>query len=236
MGLADTQTKRLGAAGAWATVLLGLASFGSSLALIRRFSSRLAAPLQEVESVLTAAAEGDTYRRCKRMDASSEYGSISVRLNQLLDRRLARQESEDPELRKIDRTLLHHLLDGRAQPTVAVDTSGAILVASQSALDLLAKSGIEAIADVLARGVDGNSEDSIIAGVEAFGRPDGFLITLHGDSSPEKGDEPPVSLLDEEEAPKAVFRNPMADHGATESKLAPPRTESKSKKPDWERD
>ncbi len=237
MGLADAQTKRLGAAGAWATVLLGLAAFGASIGLIRRFGRRLAEPLQEVEAVLTAVGAGDPYRRCKRMEAPSEYGVIAVRLNQLLDRRLAKQETEDPELRRIDRTLLHHLLDGRTQPTVAVDASGAILVASQSALDLLEKSGIEAIADVLARGVDGSDEDSIIAGVEPFGRPDGFLITLHPAGSPETGGEPKVSLLDESsESPRPVIRNALADRGASDSKELPKRVEEKSDKPDWERD
>jgi hypothetical protein len=246
---ADGTTRQLGTAGAWATVALGLAAFGASAALIRRMNARIATPMAEIREVLEAGARGDVYRRCRRMDAPEEYGVIAQRLNQLLDRRLAREESVDPQLHRVDRALLHHLLDRQPEPMVAVDTSGAVIAASDRALEVLAGAGVDSLSDALNVGPTGDADViSLIMKVEPFGKQDGFLVTLHSLASRMGADEqgPPPSLLDDptsEEAakvasdaspPPAVPRDPLADGPVT---LRPDRPQgTRSDKPDWERD
>jgi hypothetical protein len=248
---AEQQARLLGGAGAWAAALLGLAGFGASVGLVRRFTNRLAEPLGEIDAVLSAQSKGDPYRRCARIEAAEEYGSISARLNALFDRRLAAAEDEDPQLKSIDRALLHHLLDRMPEPAVAVDTSGAIIAASDAALDVLAGSGIGSLADALAVGPGGEEDGiSLIQKVEPFGKQAGFLITLRvlNTRAEKEGGEPTVPLLDDEPEHAPAVRTPtpmvikrsetLADKGATDDSQAPPVVppSPKSDKPDWERD
>jgi hypothetical protein len=249
MEKADEQAKQLGGAGAWAATLLGLFSFAAGVALIRAYTRRFAEPMAEVEAVLAAVHRGDPYRRARRLDAPQEYGTIAMRLNQMLDRRLAREEGQDPRLAIVDRTLLHHLLDRLPEPMVAVDTSGAIIAASDRALDILAGAGVDSLSDVLKVGPGRADEEiSLIQAVEPFGKSDGFLITLQplktqqellGESRPSFLEEPPPEAPPAA-APPVTRRptiDPLADRGgADEKRERPASPKPKIDVPDWERD
>lgn len=196
MRRANASARQLAIAGAWATALLGVISFFVSLLLLRRWLRRFAEPLREIEAVLQANANGDPYRRNRRLEGPNELGVIASRVNHLLDRRIAREEGRDPALRNVDRALLMHLLDRMPEPVVAVDTSGAILAASRTALDRIGASKGQSVADALKIGPEGPDSDvSMIAHVEPFGSHDGFLVTLHRMEGGEEG--PGVSLLDD---------------------------------------
>lgn len=183
----DELAKALGNGGAWATALLGLCAFATSAALITRFTRRISAPLVEIEQMLDAVVHGDPYRRVRRLPAPDEFHAIAIRINQLLDRRQAKEEAEDPQLVVLDRALLHHLLDKMPEPTVAVDTSGAIIAASDAAMDLLAGPGVSSLTNAIAPGLSdtpSDDETSLIQRVEPFGKGAGFLITLRPGASP----------------------------------------------------
>jgi hypothetical protein len=233
---AHRQGHELGVSGAWATAFLGVAAFGIGTFLMFRFVRRMATPLEEVEAVLSAVVRGDPYRRCRRIEAPAEYTQIAARLNQFLDRRLAREEEEDPQLANLDRALLHHLLDTLPDPVVAVDTSGAIIAASDGAMDLLAGTDLSSISDALASGGEDDDAISLIQRVEPFGRSDGFILSLVRRGADDAGDEtadvpfPPGS-------PR--FRgNPLADSGAADAKRVEKAEPSNKKdgREDWQRD
>jgi hypothetical protein len=219
--------ERLANGGAWAAALLGSLAFAASLGVITRFTSRIAVPLSELEGVLAAVSRGDPYRRCRKVPAPEEYATIAVRLNQLLDRRLAREEEEDPQLTTIDRALLHHLMDQQPDPLVAVDTSGAILASSHAALDILAGIGVDSLSTALSPLSDTPDPLSIIAKVEPFGNV-GFLITLRRPTVPQvpPADSPAVP------APPENAPAPAAARKAT----VPPPEPRGPRRPDEERD
>lgn len=253
MSRQDLQAKRLGAAGAWATVLLGLATFGISAMISRRFIQRIAYPISEIEAVLVAANLGDPYRRCRRLDGPAEFGAISMRLNQLLDKRLAQDETEDPQLRATDRCLLQHLLDRMPDAVVAVDRSGAVIAASDRAMDVIAGSGVNSLADALAISPDGDPEISLIQRVEPFGKQQGFLVWLRpletmaarveheaaaaaGTAAPI---EPLAAILSEPLVRKPTLSTGLADRGASDdpnAKTVPVEPRPTDGKPDWKRD
>jgi hypothetical protein len=239
---ADRRVYELGVSGAWATALLGIGAFGVGAVLVRRFSKRMAEPMEEVEAVLAAVMRGDPYRRCRRLEAPSEYIQISTRLNQFLDRRLSHEEEEDPQLANIDRTLLHHLLDRLPHPVVAVDTSGAIIAASDGALDLLAGRDLSTLSGAL-ESEDGGDATGLIDHVEPFGRADGFLIFMVGAQQvPEVGEEESAirpRTATPSPAPARLPPNPLADRGgADDASSARPVEPSPPDdgREDWERD
>ncbi len=242
MALADHQARQLGAAGAWAAAILGLVTFATSAIIIRRFTQRVAIPLSEIEAVLISASQGDPYRRCRRIEGPAEYSIIAARLNQLLDRRLASNEDEDPQLRANDRALLQHLLDQIPEPCVAVDRSGAVIAANDQAMDVLAGSGIDSLADALSIGPDGAPETSLITRVEPFGKSQGFLVRLNP-LPPEPATEEQKRAM-EQGAERMVTPHPTMRRGTAEAfsdgpstaHIVPPSAPDPKGKPDWERD
>ncbi len=91
MHRADAEAGRLGRAGAWAAVFVGLASFWLSIVVVVRLQNRVVRPLIELNDVLQAAARGERMRRCKPYDAPSEVDQVSAAVNRLLDERLRTQ-------------------------------------------------------------------------------------------------------------------------------------------------
>lgn len=247
---ADHQARQLGAAGAWAAAILGLVTFATSAVIIRQFTQRVAIPLSEIEAVLLSASQGDPYRRCRRIDGPAEYSVIAARLNQLLDRRLASHEDEDPQIRANDRALLQHLLDRIGEPCVAVDRSGAVIAANDQAMDVLAGSGIDSLADALAISPDGDPETSLITAVEPFGKAQGFLVRLQP-LPPDPATEEQKRAMAEnsimsDELESGIRRTPnpsmrrgtaeaMSD-GPSSAHVVPPSAPDPKGKPDWERD
>ena len=65
MTKADERAQRLGAAGAWAAVVIALVSFGLSVVVALRLEKRVVDPLIELQSVLEAVHSGNTFRRCR---------------------------------------------------------------------------------------------------------------------------------------------------------------------------
>lgn len=83
------QAQRLGRAGAWAAVLIGLLAFGTSLLVLARLQRRFVRPLVELHRVLEDARTGEKFRRCGSfVDAPRELLDVTQAINALLDERL----------------------------------------------------------------------------------------------------------------------------------------------------
>lgn len=200
------EARRIATAGSWAAVLLTLINVALSVVVAVRLTRQIASPVEELDQALGAAMRGDTYRRVRRLPAALEFGGIVARINHLLDRRLADAEGADPALGEIDRKLLMHLLDAMPEPTVAVDGSGAILVASQRALDAIASHG-GSLSEALSMSVREDGEEvSMVAQVVPFGGGVGFLVTLRERAPTVTA--PPPSVIDELPEPSASSAGP----------------------------
>lgn len=86
----DEDARRLGTAGAWTAVLIGFASFLSSLFVVVRLQRRLVWPLVDLYQVLESAREGERLRRCRPAEAPREVQQVTGAVNRLLDERLER--------------------------------------------------------------------------------------------------------------------------------------------------
>ncbi|MEQ9496344.1 MAG: hypothetical protein RIT81_05785 [Deltaproteobacteria bacterium] len=86
----DTEAQRLGLAGAWSAAAVGLIAFVVFVFFSRRLDSLVVEPLDEIRDAVTAATNGDVYRRCVPR-GTYEPQQISRGLNALLDDR-AREE------------------------------------------------------------------------------------------------------------------------------------------------
>lgn len=88
MRSAGRKAERLGRAGAWASVLIGLISFLLSLIVLSRFDNRFLRPLVDLYEVLESAQQGNRLRRCRPAQASREVVQVTQLVNKLLDDRL----------------------------------------------------------------------------------------------------------------------------------------------------
>lgn len=86
---ADHEARRLGTAGAWAAVILALAALGATVLVGRRLARQVVDPLTELYEVAEAARSGDSFRRCRQMEASPEIARLIATVNLLLDERAA---------------------------------------------------------------------------------------------------------------------------------------------------
>ena len=146
----DEEAKRLGYAGAWAAVFLGALSFAWALIAVGRARRRLIDPLQEVGAVLDAAHAGDTYRRCRHVEAPSEVETIMTGLDELLDARALRGFADQPSLRAVvDRQILVHLLEQRSGPAWVITGDGSVDAANRAGLAALSGEEGSAIRDQL---------------------------------------------------------------------------------------
>jgi hypothetical protein len=176
MQRADQNAQRLGSAGAWAAVFLGLAGLGASALTVRNLHRRLLLPLAEIVAVARAARANDPRRRCVRTHASGELETVMVALDELLDDR----ERAAPRGANIGDAREHRaliaMLDRYPEPAIVIDEHGEIVAASASALEHLAKSS------ELKRGLSevaaGASVPTVVA--ESLGEA-GTLCTLNAD-------------------------------------------------------
>lgn len=122
MASADAEAKRLGVAGGWTAVLLGVLAFALTLVFGRRLHRRVVAPLGDLAHVAGAASGGDLKRRARLVAPAGELEVVGRGLNDLLDRvavhRAQRVDRSAPEL---DRAVLLHLLDRRQEPVLVYD-------------------------------------------------------------------------------------------------------------------
>lgn len=134
---ANAQAQRLGTAGAWALVFLGLLGMVFSLALMRRARAKLIDPVYEVGSVLDAFRAGDRHRRFHATGGSVEFREIAEVVNQLVSDHFASRERGWEPAAKLDRVALLRLLDHSRDPLFVFDTQGTIAAANEVALQML---------------------------------------------------------------------------------------------------
>lgn len=85
---ADADARRLGNAGAWAAVFVGVTSLILSIMLIVRVQRRFVEPLVELHQVLEDTKDGNALRRCGTRDAPVEILKVAASVNRLLDERI----------------------------------------------------------------------------------------------------------------------------------------------------
>jgi len=139
MSRVDREARRLGTAGAWSAVFLGLLGFTVALIVVERLLQKLVKPLVELQSVLASAMSGDRTRRSIPGGAAPDVEYVKRSVNSLLDLGV---RSDAPAGRDVyhcraARTVLVHLLDQTAEPRVVVDPKGAVIAANASGLELL---------------------------------------------------------------------------------------------------
>jgi methyl-accepting chemotaxis protein len=81
----DHDAQRLGRAGAWAAMFVGLATLTLSLFLTRSLGRRIVRPIAELCDTLHAYQSGDWFRRCGTRGAAPELRQAMDAVNQLLD-------------------------------------------------------------------------------------------------------------------------------------------------------
>ncbi|MFV8754102.1 hypothetical protein ACNOYE_26450 [Nannocystaceae bacterium ST9] len=153
----NLRAKRLGTAGAWVLVLLGLIGLGLSIAVIRRFQAKLIRPVYELGAVLEACNEGDRHRRFNPADASSEFREVAQVVNALVGEHFGRIERDWEKVAKLDRSALLWLLDRRTEPTFVCGEGGAILASNHAGLDALRQHGGPELRDRIVRACKGEA-------------------------------------------------------------------------------
>jgi len=138
MHRADDRAKRLGAAGAWTAVLIGLASFLASAFVFRRISRRILAPIEELRSVIEARRERDPHRRIAMRAATADLQSVGDALNDLIETR-KEEGGARSDMLAAERAALILLLDRSTEAVAVVDRSGRI-AAANTACDILLSS------------------------------------------------------------------------------------------------
>ena len=153
MDRADLQARQLGWAGAWATVLLGFASFVVTLVVFRRQEDRLVTPILDLHAAIESAVSGDPYRRV-RIDGPIELQCIGDDVNRLLDARAAHAPSGPREARQAAvRQALHLLIDVQPGAAVVGTDEGEVLACHVGMVDVVPKQIAEAVrADALPEG------------------------------------------------------------------------------------
>jgi hypothetical protein len=153
----NLRAKRLGTAGAWVLALLGLLGLALSIAVIRRFQSKLIRPVYELGAVLEACNDGDHHRRFNPADASAEFRQVAQVVNVLVGEHFGRLERDWEKVAKLDRTALLWLLDRQRQPTFVCSEVGGILASNQAGLDALREQGGADVRDRIARACKGET-------------------------------------------------------------------------------
>lgn len=137
MSSARDEAQRLGMAGAWAVTLLGLITLGVSFLAAMRTRRRILAPLAEIARVVAAHQAGERRQRCTASPGDGEeIARIGAALNDVLDH--LERAAIEPGTHGLERAILLHVLDERAEPVVVVGASGELLAANRQAETLLA--------------------------------------------------------------------------------------------------
>lgn len=165
MRVADDDAQRLGMAGAWAAVFLGLLGLLASVLTVARMGRTLITPLEEIRRVLKAQRSGDPHRRCAGRSNNDELGEVMGWLNELLDHReralgLERPNSTRTELLDERRVLLS-VLDQYEEPVVIVDDRGKPVTANQRAMDLLGAESGDRLKEVLSKVPSGQTSEEV---------------------------------------------------------------------------
>jgi PAS domain-containing protein len=182
---ANARAQRLGTAGAWALVFLGLIGVVFSIALLRRARGKLINPVYEIGSVLDACRGGDRHRRYNPAGASTEFREIAEVVNLLVGEHFsARERGWDPGA-KLDRVALLRLLDRSTDPTFVCDPSGVIAAANEVALEVLSGPAGAELRKAVARVCAGEAVDELT--IEPLGDA-GFLVRSRTGAQPDVAD------------------------------------------------
>ncbi len=87
MSTVSDNARRLGSAGAWTAVFVGVSSLGLGLLIILQLRRRLVLPVLELHDVLRSVRHGDRFRRCRQMEAPIELKETAQSVNVILDER-----------------------------------------------------------------------------------------------------------------------------------------------------
>jgi nitrogen fixation/metabolism regulation signal transduction histidine kinase len=156
MAAADAHARRLGAAGAWAAVLLSLLGVGAGILMVRRLYRRLVAPLDELRDALHAAAHGDRLRRCRVTDAPVEFIEVRNALNAMFEASCDAALGAQAPLGVDERAALLGLLDALPGPAWVVGEAGRVLAANAAGLDA-ASAGLD-VAELARQAIHGAVE------------------------------------------------------------------------------
>lgn len=154
----DRMAQRMGTAGAWSAVFIGLLGFLASLAVMRRLRRYVLEPLAELYGTLEAARKGDRFRRCTASDAAPELKRILQMINQMLDQqeRTTMHGSSTVTRHGHDsggsaRMALMYLLDQQPRPAFVIDGRGHLVAANRPGLDQLESTRGDGLRQQLAR-------------------------------------------------------------------------------------
>jgi hypothetical protein len=137
MARARDEAERLGMAGAWAVTALAVLALAVSFIGAMRTRRSILAPLAEIGRVVAAHRAGEQRARCTLLRGGSEEVTlVCAGLNDVLDHCERTQARDDAG--RLDRAVLLHLLDDRAEPVVIVDAGGELIAANRDAEALLA--------------------------------------------------------------------------------------------------
>lgn len=152
----DVDARRLGIAGAWAAVFLGIFGFLLSLLIASRLTRRVVTPFHELYATVTAFMGGDLYRRCPTGAFPREFEAVAVTLNDLLDEHQVHLTHTLEPAAAAERPLLLGLLDRHAHPALVFDIDGHLVASNRATLDLPVTPETEALlaraAEAAARG------------------------------------------------------------------------------------
>lgn len=150
MARADKTARRLGAAGAWTAVFLGVFAFLWGVLAVRRAHQRILHPLSELESVVEAYHGGDRFRRCAPVPAPAEIQRVMHALDALLDHWMIAHKAPPADLSAVAaRAALLHVLDAHAQPMFLVDARGQLELANTMGMERLEGDAGPALRDQL---------------------------------------------------------------------------------------
>lgn len=137
MASARDEAERLGMAGAWSVTALAVLALAVSFIAAMRTRRSILAPLAEIGRVVAAHRAGDRRARCTRLLGNSdEVTVVCSGLNDVLDSYEHIRANGDAG--RLDRAVLLHLLDDRAEPVAIVDAGGELIAANRDAETLLA--------------------------------------------------------------------------------------------------
>jgi PAS domain-containing protein len=139
------EAQRLGFAGAWVAVLVALVSFVISLIVVHKLEERVLNPFVELYRVLQSILAGNSYRRCREIDAPEEIKRVLSSVNLILDERLTGdhadvQKRRVPSHATLERSALIYLLEARSEAMVVVDEHGEIVASNRQGLAVLGSS------------------------------------------------------------------------------------------------
>lgn len=158
---ANASAKRLGTAGAWALVFLGLIGLVFSIMIMRRARLKLIHPVYELGAVLEACSRGDQHRRFNPASASREFQEVAEVVNTLVAEHFAERERGWEVAAKLDRVALLRLLDGETEAVVVCDGNGALAAANEAALEQLGGPTGKQLREALARVCAGEAVDGV---------------------------------------------------------------------------